>query len=270
MSKLSNKTKEELVAELKGVIYKLPLEEDNYVTSDEYLSGNIREKLKLAEKIAETNPEFQEHVEALKKVMPEDLKATEISVKLGATWIPPEIIDQFMYELLGTQNYVQWKIKTRYSENTGEWYIKEKNYDYSNVKANKTYGTDKMNAYKIIEQTLNLKDVKIYDNIVNENGDKERVLNREETAIAQAKQEQIKNKFEEWIWKDQQRREKLEKLYNEKFNSIRPREYDGSHLNFVGMNPEITLRKHQQNAIAHILYGRNTLLAHEVRSRKNI
>ena len=269
MSKLSNKTQEELTTELKGAIYKLPLEDDKYVTADEYLSGNIREKLKLAEKIAETNPEFQEHVEALTKVMPEYLKASEIAVKLGATWLPTEVIDQFMYELLDTPNYAQWKIKARYSEHTAEWYIKEKNYDYSNVKANKTYGTNRINAYKIIEQTLNLKDVKIFDTIENEYGEKERVLNRQETAIAQAKQEQIKTEFEEWIWKDQQRREELEKLYNEKFNSIRPREYDGSHLNFVGMNPEITLRKHQQNAIAHILYGRNTLLAHEVRCRKN-
>ena len=270
MSKLTSKTQEELVKELDGIIYKLPMENNKYVTSDEYLSGNIREKLKMAEASVGMHPEFATNIEALKKVMPKDLTANEIGIKLGATWIPTEIIDSFMYELLETPNHAQWNMKVKFSEYNSQWYITSKNYDYSNVKANKTYGTNRVNAYEIIEKTLNLKDVKVFDTVTDIDGNKKREFNAKETAIAQAKQDQIKQAFEEWIFNDVERRERLVRLYNDKFNSIRPREYDGSHLNFVGMNPEIKLRKHQQNAIAHILYGRNTLLAHEVRSRKDL
>ena len=270
MSKLTNKTQEELVKELDGIIYKLPMENNKYVTSDEYLSGNIREKLKMAEASVGMHPEFATNIEALKQVMPKDLTANEIGIKLGATWIPTEIIDKFMYELLETPNHAQWNMKVKFSEYNSQWYITSKNYDYSNVKANKTYGTNRVNAYEIIEKTLNLKDVKVFDTVTDIDGNKKREFNAKETAIAQAKQDQIKQAFEEWIFNDVERRERLVRLYNDKFNSIRPREYDGSHLNFVGMNPEIKLRKHQQNAIAHILYGRNTLLAHEVRSRKDL
>ena len=270
MSKLTNKTQEELVKELDGIIYKLPMENNKYVTSDEYLSGNIREKLKMAEASVGMHPEFATNIEALKKVMPKDLTANEIGIKLGATWIPTEIIDNFMYELLETPNHAQWNMKVKFSEYNSQWYITSKNYDYSNVKANKTYGTNRVNAYEIIEKTLNLKDVKVFDTVTDLDGNKKREFNAKETAIAQAKQDQIKQAFEDWIFNDVERRERLVRLYNDKFNSIRPREYDGSHLNFVGMNPEIKLRTHQQNAIAHILYGRNTLLAHEVRSRKDL
>ncbi len=270
MSKLTNKTQEELVKELDGIIYKLPMENNKYVTSDEYLSGNIREKLKMAEASVGMHPEFATNIEALKQVMPKDLTANEIGIKLGATWIPTEIIDSFMYELLETPNHAQWNMKVKFSEYNSQWYITSKNYDYSNVKANKTYGTNRVNAYEIIEKTLNLKDVKVFDTVTDIDGNKKREFNAKETAIAQAKQDQIKQAFEDWIFNDVERRERLVRLYNDKFNSIRPREYDGSHLNFVGMNPEIKLRKHQQNAIAHILYGRNTLLAHEVRSRKDL
>ena len=268
MSKLSNKTQEELISELAGAIYKVPMEDGKYETADEYLSGNVREKLKLAESLVETHPEFKINVEALKKVQPEDLTATEIGIRLGATWIPPEIIDQFMYELLETSNQAKWDIKTKFSEFNSQWYITHKNYDYRNVKVNKTYGTNRLNAYEIIERTLNLKDIKIFDTITNAEGKKESVFNSRETAIAQVRQEEIKQAFQDWVWKDQERRESLVRLYNDRFNSIRPREYDGSHLNFVGMNPEIKLRIHQQNAIAHILYGKNTLLAHEVGAGK--
>lgn len=270
MSKLTNKTQEELVKELEGIIYKVPMENNKYVTSDEYLSGNVREKLKTAEASAAMNPEFAINVEALKKVVPKDLTANEIGIKLGATWIPIDVIESFMYELLETPNHAQWNIKVKFSEYNSEWYITSKNYDYSNVKANKTYGTNRINAYEIIEKTLNLKDVKIFDTVTDLDGNKKREFNAKETAIAQAKQEQIKQAFEDWIFKDVERRERLVRLYNDKFNCIRPREYDGSYLTFSGMNPEIKLRKHQKNAIAHILYGGNTLLAHEVRCRKNI
>ena len=269
MSKLTNKTQEELTKELEGIIYKLPMENNKYVTADEYLSGNIREKLKMAEASVGMHPEFEINIKALKEVMPKDLSANEIGIKLGATWIPVDVIENFMYELLETPNHAQWEMKVKYSQYNSEWYITSKNYDYSNVKANETFGTNRINAYEIIEKTLNLKDVKIFDTITDSNGNKKREFNAKETAIAQAKQEQIKQAFEDWIFKDVDRRERLVRLYNDKFNSIRPREYDGSHLQFPGMNPEIKLRKHQQNAIAHILYGRNTLLAHEVRCRKN-
>lgn len=270
MSKLTNKTKDELIKELEGIIYKVPMEDNKYVTADEYLSGNVREKLKLAEALVETQPEFKVNVEALKKVIPKDLTATEIGIKLGATWIPTDVIDCFMYELLDTPNQAQWKIKTKFSSFNSEWYITNKNYDYTNVKVYKAYGTGRINAYEIIEKTLNLKDVKIFDTETDINGNKVRAFNAKETAIAQAKQDQIKQAFEDWIFNDPERRERLVKLYNDKFNSIRPREYDGSYLTFARMNPEIILRTHQKNAVAHGLYGRNTLLAHEVRCRKNI
>ena len=244
MSKLTNKTQEELIKELENVIYKVPMEDNKYVTADEYLSGNVREKLKLAEALVETQPELKINVDALKQVIPKDLTASEIGIKLGATWIPTEIIEKFIYELLDTPNTSQWNIKVKFYKNTSEWYITNKNYDYSNVKAYKAYGTNRINAYEIIEKTLNLKDVKIFDTETNADGNKVRVFNAKETAIAQAKQDQIKQAFEDWIFNDQERREQLVRLYNDRFNSIRPREYDGSHLNFSGMNPEIQLRKH--------------------------
>ena len=267
MSKLTGKDKELIIKELTGIIFKVPIEE-TYVTADEYLSGNVRQKLKIAESQLTEHPEYQINVDKLKEVVPQDLNASEIGVKLGATWIPPEVIRQFIFELLDTPRYNQWDIKVKYSNITAEWYIENKSSDRDNVKAYSVYGTPRINAYKIIEQTLNLKDVKIFDTIIDEDGRKQRVLNRKETAIASAKQDTIKDEFLNWIWEDPDRRNKLVRLYNDKFNSIRPREYDGSHIDFVGMNPEIKLRPHQLNAIAHILYGNNVLLAHEVGAGK--
>lgn len=275
MMELSGKSEEELFADLKGVIFLNPLYEygnsyePKYLMADEYLSGNVRDKLATAKRSAALYPEdYTVNVQALEKVQPKDLTASEISVRLGATWIPPEIFQQFMFEFLDTPRYAQWNIKVHYSQFTGEWNIEGKSYDRSNVKAYSTYGTSRINAYKIIEETLNLKDVRIFDYIEDEEGRKKAVLNKKETAIAQAKQELIKQGFQDWIWADPARREKLTKMYNEKFNSIRPREYDGSHIVFNGMNPEIELREHQKNAVAHILYGGNTLLAHAVGAGK--
>ena len=275
MRELTGKSEEELFSDLKGVIFLNPLygygnvTEQKYLMADEYLSGNVREKLITAKKSAEVYPEdYKINVEALEKVQPKDLTASEISVRLGATWIPPEIFEKFMFEFLDTPRYAQWNIKVHYSQYTGEWNIEGKSYDRSNVKAYSTYGTSRINAYKIIEETLNLKDVRIFDYIEDEDGKKKAVLNKKETAIAQAKQELIKQGFQDWVWADPTRREKLTKMYNEKFNSIRPREYDGSHITFNGMNPEIELREHQKNAVAHILYGGNTLLAHAVGAGK--
>ena len=275
MMELSGKSEEELFADLKGVIFLNPLYEygnsyePKYLMADEYLSGNVREKLATAQRSATLYPEdYTVNVQALEKVQPKDLTASEISVRLGATWIPPEIFQQFMFEFLDTPRYAQWNIKVHYSQFTGEWNIEGKSYDRSNVKAYSTYGTSRINAYKIIEETLNLKDVRIFDYIEDDEGKKKAVLNKKETAIAQAKQELIKQGFQDWIWADPARREKLTKMYNEKFNSIRPREYDGSHIVFNGMNPEIELREHQKNAVAHILYGGNTLLAHAVGAGK--
>ena len=275
MMELSGKSEEELFADLKGVIFLNPLYEygnsyePKYLMADEYLSGNVRDKLATAKRSAALYPEdYTVNVQALEKVQPKDLTASEISVRLGATWIPPEIFQQFMFEFLDTPRYAQWNIKVHYSQFTGEWNIEGKSYDRSNVKAYSTYGTSRINAYKIIEETLNLKDVRIFDYIEDDEGKKKAVLNKKETAIAQAKQELIKQGFQDWIWADPTRREKLTKLYNEKFNSIRPREYDGSHIVFNGMNPEIELREHQKNAVAHILYGGNTLLAHAVGAGK--
>lgn len=276
MSQLTGKTEQELFEDLKGVIFLNPMhisEEDGkpkYLPADEYLSGNVREKLRWAKRSAELYPEdYGENIRALEAVQPVDLTASEISVRLGATWLPPETIEEFMFELFSTPRYCQWNIHVHYAQYTGEWNVEGKSYDRSNVKAYNTYGTSRVNGYKIMEETLNLRDVRIFDYIEDENGRKTAVLNKKETAIAQGKQELIKQAFADWIWGDPERREQLTKLYNEKFNSIRPREYDGSHLNFVGINPEITLRPHQVNAIAHILYGGNTLLAHVVGAGKS-
>ena len=275
MQQLTGKTEQELYSDLKGVIFLNPLygygnsTEPKYLMADEYLSGNVREKLALAKRSAEVYPEdYTVNVEALEKVQPKDLTASEISVRLGATWLPPEIAQQFMYEFLDTPLWARWNIKVHFSQYSGEWNVEGKSYDRGNVKAYNTYGTSRINAYKIIEETLNLKDVRIFDYIEDDEGKKKAVLNKKETAIAQSKQELIKQGFQDWIWADPTRREKLTKLYNEKFNSIRPREYDGSHITFSGMNPEIELREHQKNAVAHILYGGNTLLAHAVGAGK--
>ncbi len=275
MCELTGKTENEIYQELKGVIFLNPLygygneASPKYLMADEYLSGNVREKLIVAKRSAEVYPEdYTVNVEALEKVQPKDLTASEIAVRLGATWIPPEIVEQFMYEFLDTPRYAQWRIKVHYSPFTSEWNIENKSYDTSNIKVFNTYGTSRINAYKIIEETLNLKDVRIFDYIEDEEGRKKPVLNKKETQIAQAKQELIKQGFRDWIWSDPARREKLCRLYNDKFNSLRPREYDGSHITFNGMNPEIELREHQRNAVAHILYGGNTLLAHAVGAGK--
>ena len=267
MISITDKTKEELITDLKGSIYFDP-NLNKYVTADEYLSGNVREKLNLAKELAEKEEKYNENVVALEKVKIKDLSASEISVRLGATWIPKKDIQDFVYELLDTPIYRRYDIKVNYSDYNSEWSITGKNQDYDNIKANNTYGTKRMNAYKIIESTLNLKDVRVYDNKIDYDGNTIRELNSKETAIAQAKQEQIKEEFENWIWKDQKRRERLVNKYNELYNSIKPREYDGKYIEFGGMNPEITLRKHQVDAIARILYGGNTLLAHEVGAGK--
>lgn len=275
MCQLSGKSENDVFEELKGVIFLNPLygqgnpNEQKYLMADEYLSGNVREKFEVARCSAKLYPDdYNINVEALERVQPKDLTGSEISVRLGATWIPTEIVQQFIYEFLDTPRYAQWKIRLHYSPYTSEWSIENKSYDTSNLKVYRTYGTDRINAYKIIEETLNLKDVRIFDYVEAEEGRKKPVLNKKETTIALQKQELIKEGFKEWIWKDPQRREKLCKLYNEKFNSTRPREYDGSHITFNGMNPEIELREHQKNAVAHILYGGNTLLAHAVGAGK--
>ena len=270
MQQLCNINKEEIIKSLEGVIFRVPDYEisDNWVTADEYLSGNVREKLKVAEQFAKEDSSFNINVEKLKEVIPKDLTASEIGIKLGSTWIPPEIIRKFIFELLDTPSYNRWDIHVKYSNITAEWYIDGKSNDRNNVKAYTTYGTSRINAYKIIEQTLNLKDVKIFDTFIDNEGRKQRVLNRKETAIACSKQDAIKEAFLNWVWEDPERRNYLVRLYNDKFNCIRPREYDGSHIGFVGMNPEIKLRTHQLNAVAHVLYGNNTLLAHEVGAGK--
>ena len=275
MCSLTGKTEEEVYQELKGVIFLNPVygyggsDEQKYLMADEYLSGNVREKLAWAKKSAEVYPEdYKINVEALEKVQPKDLTASEIFVQLGTTWLPEEIAQQFMYEFLDTPVYARWNIKVHYSKLTGEWNVEGKSYDRGNLKAYNTYGTKRVNAYKIIEETLNMKDVRVFDYIEDAEGKKKAVLNKKETAIAQSKQELIKQGFQDWVWRDPARREKLVRLYNEKFNSIRPREYDGSHIVFSGINPEIELREHQKNAVAHILYGGNTLLAHAVGAGK--
>ena len=275
MIELSGKSENEIFEDLKGVIFLNPLYEygnsyePKYLMADEYLSGNVREKLRIAKNSAELYPEdYKVNVEALQKVQPKDLTASEISVRLGATWLSPDDVQEFIFHLLETPRYAQWNIKVHFSPFTSEWNIEGKSYDKGNVRAYNTYGTSRINAYKIIEETLNLKDVRIFDYIEDDEGRKKAVLNKKETAIAQSKQEMIKQEFQDWIWSDPERRERLCKSYNEKFNSVRPREYDGSHIIFNGMNPEIELREHQKNAVAHILYGGNTLLAHAVGAGK--
>lgn len=275
MCSLTGKPEQEIYEELKGVIFLNPMygyggsDEQKYLMADEYLSGNVREKLAWAKKSAEVYPEdYKINVEALEKVQPKDLTASEIFVQLGTTWLPEEIAQQFMYEFLDTPVYARWNIKVHYSKLTGEWNVEGKSYDRGNLKAYNTYGTKRVNAYKIIEDTLNMKDVRVFDYVEDAEGKKKAVLNKKETAIAQSKQELIKQGFQDWVWRDPARREKLVRLYNEKFNSIRPREYDGSHIVFSGINPEIELREHQKNAVAHILYGGNTLLAHAVGAGK--
>ena len=275
MCSLTGKTEQEIYEELKGVIFLNPMygygnsTEQKYLMADEYLSGNVREKLAWAKKSAEVYPEdYKINVEALEKVQPKDLTASEIFVQLGTTWLPEEIAQQFMYEFLDTPVYARWNIKVHYSKLTGEWNVEGKSYDRGNLKAYNTYGTKRVNAYKIIEDTLNMKDVRVFDYTENDEGKKRAILNKKETAIAQSKQELIKQGFQDWVWRDPARREKLVRLYNDKFNSIRPREYDGSHIIFSGMNPEIELREHQKNAVAHIIYGGNTLLAHAVGAGK--
>ena len=269
MEQLTGKTQAELVQDLQGVIFKVPNSEPvSYVAADEYLSGNVRNKLTVAELAAKNDPELAVNVEALKKVIPKDLSAAEISVRLGATWIPQEDIQRFVMELLTPSSYAAGRLKVRYTPINGDWFIENKSSDMGNVKADSTYGTKRASAYRIIEDTLNLRDTRIFDYVYDEHGNKKAVFNAKETTAAQAKQEVIKQAFQDWIWKDLERRNRLVRYYNDTFNSVRPREYDGSHITFGGISPEITLRPHQVNAIAHILYGGNTLLAHKVGAGK--
>ena len=269
MEQLTGKPKEEIIKDLQGVIFRIPATEPaQYVTADEYLSGNVRAKLITAEAAAKENPEFAVNAQALKQVIPQDLSAAEISVRLGTTWIPQEDIQRFVMELLTPSSYAESRIKVRYTPINGDWFIENKSSDYGNVKADSTYGTKRASAYRIIEDTLNLRDTRIFDYVYDENGNKKAVFNAKETTAAQAKQEAIKQAFQDWIWKDPERRNRLVRYYNDTFNSVRPREYDGSHITFSGISPEITLRPHQVNAIAHILYGGNTLLAHKVGAGK--
>ena len=274
MSQLTGKTKEELAGELQGVIFRVPgqLEKDgtpHYVTADEYLSGNVRRKLRQAQRAAQQDPAYAVNVEALTAAQPKDLDASEIEVRLGATWIDKEYIQQFMYETFNTPFYLQRSIEVNYSSFTAEWQIKGKSsVSYNDVAAYTTYGTSRANAYKILEDSLNLRDVRIYDTIEDADGKERRVLNAKETTLAAQKQQAIREAFRDWIWRDPERRQTLVRQYNEEMNSTRPREYDGSHITFGGMNPAITLREHQKSAIAHVLYGGNTLLAHEVGAGK--
>ena len=269
MEQLTGKTQAELVQDLQGVIFKVPTcEPVSYVAADEYLSGNVRNKLTVAELAAKNDPELAVNVEALKKVIPKDLSAAEISVRLGATWIPQEDIQRFVMELLTPSSYAAGRLKVRYTPINGDWFIENKSSDMGNVKADSTYGTKRASAYRIIEDTLNLRDTRIFDYVYDEHGNKKAVFNAKETTAAQAKQEVVKQAFQDWIWKDPERRNRLVRYYNDTFNSVRPREYDGSHITFGGISPEITLRPHQVNAIAHILYGGNTLLAHKVGAGK--
>ena len=269
MEQLTGKTQAELVQDLQGIIFKVPnCEPVSYVAADEYLSGNVRNKLTVAELAAKNDPELAVNVEALEKVIPKDLSAAEISVRLGATWIPQEDIQRFVMELLTPSSYAAGRLKVRYTPINGDWFIENKSSDMGNVKADSTYGTKRASAYRIIEDTLNLRDTRIFDYMYDEHGNKKAVFNAKETTAAQAKQEVIKQAFQDWIWKDPERRNRLVRYYNDTFNSVRPREYDGSHITFGGISPEITLRPHQVNAIAHILYGGNTLLAHKVGAGK--
>lgn len=269
MAKLTGKTQEEIVTELQGVIFRVPnTEPARYAAADEYLSGDVREKLKVAEIAAKQDASLSINVEALKQVIPKDLSAAEIAVRLGTTWIPESDIQQFVMELLTPSSHAAGRIRVRYTPYNGDWFIENKTSDYGNVKADSTYGTKRASAYRIIEDTLNLKDTRIFDYVYDEHGNKKAVFNHKETTAAQAKQEVIKQAFQDWIWKDPERRNRLVRYYNDTFNSKRPREYDGRHITFGGISPEITLRPHQVNAIAHILYGGNTLLAHKVGAGK--
>ena len=269
MAQLTGKSAEDIVQELTGVIFRIPGTEAQYVTADEYLSGNVRQKLREARTAVQSDAAFQPNVTALEAAQPKYLEASDIDVRLGATWIAPEYIQDFMYELLNTPYYQRRAIEVHFSPHTAEWRINGKNVvSRSNVAAYTTYGTDRANAYKILEDTLNLRDVRIYDTVQDADGREQRVLNQKATTLAQQKQQAIKDAFREWIWKDPERRQTLVAQYNELFNSVRPREYDGSHIVFAGMNPEISLREHQRNAVAHVLYGGNTLLAHQVGAGK--
>ena len=269
MAQLTGKIEADIVQELTGIIFRIPGTDAQYVTADEYLSGNVRQKLREAKTAAEADAAFHPNVKALESAQPKDLEASDIDVRLGATWIAPEYIQDFMYELLNTPYYQRRAIEVHFSPHTAEWRINGKNVvSRSNVAAYTTYGTDRANAYKILEDTLNLRDVRIYDTVQDADGKEQRVLNQKATTLAQQKQQAIKDAFREWIWKDPERRQTLVTQYNELFNSIRPREYDGSHIVFSGMNPEISLREHQRNAVAHVLYGGNTLLAHQVGAGK--
>ena len=258
-----------ITRELSGVIFRDPMnsgsEEEGWQTADEYLSGNVREKLRIARVAEQTDAQYTVNVKALEQAQPRDLDASEIDVRLGATWIPPDIFEQFMYEAFNTPYYLRYSIRINFSEYTAEWRVSGKTqtsrYD---VPAYVTYGTDRANAYRILEETLNLKDIRIYDTVEDADGKKRRVLNKKETTLAQQKQQAIRQAFQDWVWEDSDRRRLLVTRYNELFNSDRPREYDGSHITFGGMNPDISLRPHQLGAIAHVLYGGNTLLAHEV------
>lgn len=273
MAGLTGMDKAEIISELQGVIYEVPQldqnnAEANFVTADEYLSGNVREKLRQAHVEAKTEPRFEINVKALKEALPKTIEASEIDVRLGAIWVPEDVINDFMYSVLETSWRCRQKIEVSYSDITNNWYISNKSYDSGNIKSTSAYGTSRINAYKIMEETLNLKDVRITDSIVDEEGKEKRVLNKKETTLAQQKQDLIKSAFSDWVWQDPERREKLVELYNERFNSIRPREYDGSHITFANMNQDISLKEHQVNAVARILYGGNTLLAHTVGAGK--
>jgi len=270
MQKLCGLDIDKMLEELEGEIFRVPeYGNPNYwVTADEYLSGNVREKLKVAKQFAFEDSSYQKNVEYLKKVIPKDIPPTEISIRIGATWIPEDIITNFILDLIDASFYAKRDLKAHYSDVTGEWNIENKSCDRNTIAVTSTYGTNRANAYKLIEDALNLRDTKIFDYNYDENGKKVAVLNKKETAIAQAKQDKIKQAFQDWVWNDQERRERLTYLYNEKLNAIIPREYDGSHITFDGINPEITLRPHQVNAIARVLYGGNTLLAHEVGAGK--
>ena len=270
MAQLTGKLEEEIIGELRGVIYREPsADPPKYVPADEYLSGNVRQKLQIAEIAAKSDDEFQANVEALRQVIPKDLTAAEINVRLGVTWIPPQDIKRFILDTFSPSFYAAREIKVRLSPFSGEWFIENKSADNMNIIAFNSLGTERASAYRLLEDALNLKETRIYDYIVESDGSKKAVFNAKETMAAQAKQELIKQAFKDWIWKDPERRERLTRYYNDTFNSVRPREYDGSHIHFVGMNPEITLRPHQVNAIAHILYGGNTLLAHKVGAGKS-
>lgn len=277
MTSLTDKTEQELFDDLNGIIFRNPLYDaeneqyfPKYLTADEYLSGNVREKLRIAQEHAKTDSNFNINVKALTEIQPKDLSASEITVRIGTTWIPAEYIKQFTFELINPSSYARDNIDIQYSKLTGVWNVSGKSCDRGNIKVNKTYGTNRINALKIIEDTLNLRDVRVFDYKENEEGKRIAVLNTKETTIAQQKQEAIKAAFDNWIWKDPERRNTLVKMYNEKFNSIRTREYDGSHITFNGMNPEIQLRPHQKNAVARIMYGGNALLGHVVGAGKDL